>query len=373
LLLSFTLLTFFIPPSGDAHILKLRDTIENTGVDAKITFTYKIGSLIGFAAKLTKELLKEELSHPEVKYIEADQIVSINYQQENNTISHSKSSLAVVTQTGAMWGLVRISQRVRDSTDTNYLYNSAGGNGVDVYVLDTGIFTTHVDFGGRAYSVYNAITNESPTDLNGHGTHCAGVIGGIKYGVAKNVTLFSAKVLSGSGSGSISGVVAGVDYVTLNQRTSRKSVACVSFGGGISTTLDEAITKSINSGIVYTVTAGNQNDNACNYSPGRVPTAVTVGATSNTDTRNSNYGPCISLFAPGQLITSDWIGSITATNTISGPSQTFAAGALAIRLSVVPSLTPSQSKAWLISVATPNVVVNPGSNSSNLLLYSPYN
>jgi len=301
----------------DAHISKLTDRISDTNAtDSDVSFRYNIGSLIGFAARLNKDLLAEQLAHPNVKYVECDQVFSINYQQE------ARSPMATVTQSGSTWGISRVSKRDLPY-GTTYIYNSVAGNGVDVYVIDTGILTTHNDFGGRAAAVYNAITGESGQDLNGHGTHCAGTIGGTTYGVAKQVALKAVKVLSASGSGSTTGVVAGVNYVTNNKSGTRKSVASMSLGGGAATTLDTAVQNSIASGVPYAIAAGNDNANACNYSPARVATAVTVGATTNTDARASysNFGTCLTLFAPGSSITSDWIGSNTATNTISGTSM----------------------------------------------------
>lgn len=357
----------------DAHIMSLKDTIAATAADAEIGHVFNIGSLIGFSARLTPNLLKAELAHPSVKYVEADQVMSINYEQEKG----ARSPLAVVTQTGATWGITRISQRTPYVANGLYIYNSLAGTGVDVYVIDTGILTTHVDFGTRATTVFNAVTAEQPVDLNGHGTHCAGTIGGTVYGVAKNVALKAVKVLSASGSGTTAGVIAGVNYVTNNRNTSRPSVGSMSLGGGASATLDQAVAASIAGGTVYAIAAGNDNSNACNYSPARVATAVTVGATTNiNDTRAtySNFGTCVSIFAPGSSITSDWIGaSNTATNTISGTSMAtpHVAGTLALHLSVDTILNPAASKAWVVATGTPSAVNNPGTGSPNVFLYSP--
>jgi subtilisin family serine protease len=352
----------------DAHILSLKDTIAATGADAEIVHVYNIGSLIGFSARLTEDLLKAELAHPDVKYVEVDQVMSINYEQDKE----ARSPLATVTQSGATWGINRISQR-NLPLNGQYVYNSIAGNGVDVYVIDTGILTTHNDFGGRAAFVYTAITNEGNTDLNGHGTHCAGTVAGTTYGVAKQVALKAVKVLNSSGSGTTAGVIAGVNYVTNNKSATRKSVASMSLGGGASTTLDQAVQNSIASGVPYSIAAGNDNANACNGSPARVSTAVTVGATTNTDARSSfsSFGTCVTLFAPGSSITSDWIGSNTATNTISGTSMAtpHVAGVLALYLAQT-SATPAQAKSWLTSTATSGVVGSPGTGSPNLLVYT---
>jgi len=335
-----------------------------------VGFLYRVGSFLGFSARLNDGLLKAELAHPDVKYIECDQVVSLNVQDP-------RAPLAIVTQTGATWGLDRISKR-NLPLNGQYVYNSAGGSGVDVYVLDTGISETHVDFGARVQSVFNAISGESPTDLNGHGTAVAGVIGGTTYGVAKQASLKSVKVLSASGSGSTAGIISGVDYVTNNRTKGRPAVANMSLGGPVSAPLMDAVAQSIASGVVYVVAAGNSNTNACTQTPANVPDAIAVGSTTSVDARASasNIGTCVALFAPGQSITTDWIGSNTATNTLSGTSfaAAFVAGAIAVSLSVNSTLTtPAAAKAWLLASATPNIITNVGTGSPNLLLYSPPN
>jgi len=356
----------------DAHIQELKDRIHATkATEADVSFVYNIGSLIGFSARLTPDLLKIELSHPDVEYVEADQEVSLDYKSDKPTLS--RPGPLAVTQTGATWGLDRISQ-TNLPLDGLYSYNNSAGAGVDVYVIDTGILTTHTDFGTRATFAFTAVTSEANTDLNGHGTHCSGTIAGTTYGVAKQANLFAVKVLSGAGSGTVAGVIAGVNYVANN--ANGPSVASMSLGGGASPTLDAAVQSAIAAGIPFSIAAGNDNGNACNGSPARVATAVTVGATANTDARASysNYGTCVSIFAPGTSITSDWIGSgNTATNTISGTSMAtpHVAGVLALHLADFPQTNPAALKAWLTSVATPNLVTSPGTGSPNLLLYAP--
>jgi len=224
--------------------------------------------------------------------------------------------------------------------------------------------------------VFNAITTEPSSDLNGHGTHCAGTAAGTTYGVAKLANLFSVKVLSAGGSGTWAGVISGIQYVTDNMSPTNPSVASMSLGGGVSPTVDAAVNASIAAGVSYSIAAGNSNANACLFSPARVPQAVTVGATTNTDARASysNIGPCVNIFAPGTAITSDWIGSTnTAINTISGTSMAcpHVTGAIAIQLSLDPTLTPDEVTSVLDDFGTAGVVGNPGTGSPNLLLYSP--
>jgi len=352
----------------DAHISELENRILATNAEeSEVSHRYNIGTFIGFAAKLNKQMLTEQLAHPNVLYVEADQVMSINYQQDKE----ARAPLATATQTGATWGLSRIWHNDLP-VGTTYVYNTGAGNGVDVYVIDTGILTTHVDFGGRATAVYNAITNEANTDLNGHGTHCAGTVAGNTYGVAKQAQLRAVKVLSASGSGSTTGVVAGVNYVSNNKNTARKNVASMSLGGGAATALDSAVEQSIAGGVTYAIAAGNDNANACNYSPARVSTAITVGATTNTDARSSfsNIGTCVNIFAPGSSITSDWIGSNTATNTISGTSMAtpHIAGVAALVLAQNLGTTPASVRTWIVNNATPNKVTGAGTGSPTSLV-----
>ena len=240
-----------------------------------------VAAINGFAAKLSPEALAQLEADPNVAYIEQDQWMR-----------------ADATQTGATWGIDRVDQRNLPLSGT-YTYTNTG-TGVTAYIIDTGINTTHNEFGGRASVGYDAIGDgRNGIDCNGHGTHVSGTVGGTTYGIAKSVTLKAVRVLDCSGSGSNSGVIAGVDWVTANH--SGASVANMSLGGGASTALDNAVTNSINSGVSYAIAAGNSNKNACNYSPARTPSAMTVGATTSTDARASysNYGACLDLFGPG--------------------------------------------------------------------------
>jgi subtilisin family serine protease len=197
-------------------------------------------------------------------------------------------------------------------------------------------------------------------------------VGGSTYGVAKGVALVAVRVLNCSGSGTNSGVIAGIDWVTANH-TNGKAVANMSLGGGVSSALDAAVRNSIADGVVYAIAAGNSNRDACKFSPARTAEAITVGATTSSDARASysNYGSCLDLFAPGSSITSAWIGSNSATNTISGTSMAtpHVAGVAALYLEGHTG-TPQQVRDAIVSNATANVVSNAGRNSPNRLLYS---
>jgi subtilisin family serine protease len=296
--------------------------------------------------------------HPLVDYIEQDATVTLNS-----------------TQTNATWGIDRIDQRDRPLNGT-YTYGLTG-SGVRAYIIDTGILGSHQDFGGRVQETgFTAINDgQGSTDCNGHGTHVAGTVGGTVYGVAKNVELVAVRVLSCSGSGSTSGVIAGVDWVA--GQSYRPAVANMSLGGGASSTLDTAVRKAHNAGVTMVVAAGNSNANACNYSPAREPTAITVGATTSSDARASysNFGSCLDLFAPGSSITAAWHTSNTATNTISGTSMAspHVAGVAALLLQSSPSASPTQVASAIASSASTGKVSSAGSRSPNLLLFSDPN
>ena len=248
---------------------------------------------------------------------------------------------------------------MRFSTLNKYLYEATGGEGVDAYVIDTGINIHHVEFEGRAKWGKTMPANDVDEDGNGHGTHCAGTIASRRYGVAKKANLIAVKVLGSNGSGSMSDVVGGVlwasseaskaaakaraEYAATGYTAHKGSVANMSLGGGKSKALDDAVNAAVDNGMHFAVAAGNDNKDACNYSPAGAQKAVTVGASTIGDERAyfSNWGTCVDVFAPGLSILSTWTGSNTATNTISGTSMAspHTAGMLAYLLSLYPSTT----------------------------------
>jgi subtilisin family serine protease len=259
-----------------------------------------------------------------------------------------------------------------------YIYFATGSN-VRAYIIDTGIRIAHSQFGGRASYGYDAIDGSLPADdCNGHGTHVAGTVGGSTYGVAKQVRLVAVRVLGCNGSGSYSGIIAGVNWVTNQKRLnpSVPMVANMSLGGPASTALDNAVVASISRGVTYVVAAGNDGGLACNSSPARTAGTITVGATDATDTRPtwSSYGGCVDIFAPGVSITSAWYTSNTATANLNGTSMAapHVAGVVALYLQRTPSASPSTVRSTIFGVATAGIVKNPGTGSFNRMLYNPY-
>ncbi|KAJ5689191.1 Subtilisin-like serine protease [Penicillium macrosclerotiorum] len=341
------------------------------------------GSLMGYAGHFHEDVIEQVRRHPDVEYIEKD-----------SEVHHFENS---AVEKNAPWGLARISHRESLSFGSfnKYLYAEDGGEGVDAYVIDTGTNTEHVDFEGRASWGKTIPQGDEDVDGNGHGTHCSGTIAGKKYGVAKKANIYAVKVLRSNGSGTMSDVVKGVEWAAeahIKKAKAAKagkskgfkgSVANMSLGGGSSRTLDLAVNAAVEAGIHFAVAAGNDNADACNYSPAAAENAVTVGASTLADERAyfSNYGKCTDIFGPGLNILSTWIGSKYAVNTISGTSMAspHIAGLLAYYVSLQPSsdsayavaeISPKELKETIISIATSGALTDIPSDTPNLLAWN---
>jgi aqualysin 1 len=351
-------------PIQDQYIVVLKEGGEKVGsiasaqvnaAGAQLMRTYE-HALRGYSVRANADGLQKLMADPRVKYIQQDGVIHVE-----------------TTQADPPWGLDRIDHRA-GVQDQLYTYNATGA-GVNVYVIDTGVRITHQDFGGRAQHGFDSVGDgQNGNDCHGHGTHVAGTAGGATYGVAKEVSLFAVRVLSCEGSGSLSGVIAGVDWVTANRVL--PAVANMSLGGSGAQALDDAVTASVNSGVVYAVAGGNSSTDACFFSPARAPAAITVGASDSDDSRAyfSNYGTCLDIFAPGVGVLSAWNTNDTATNTISGTSMAspHVAGTAALYLSLHPQATPDEVATALTDHAAIDQLSNEGPGSPNLLLYERF-
>ncbi|HEY5960601.1 MAG TPA: S8 family peptidase [Polyangiaceae bacterium] len=338
----------------------------------KVVSTYRY-ALKGFAMDIPASALSQVKADSRVAYVEPDYIAQV-----------------VDTQIGPPnWGLDRIDQRNLPLNYT-YAYPHQAGAGVHAYVIDTGIYAAHPDFGGRVIPGVDFVDNDAnPDDDHGHGTHVAGIIGSATYGVAKQVTLHSIRVcynFFGFGLCSDSAILNAIDYVTNNHID--PAVVNMSIGGPLSLAENQAIQNSIAAGVTYVVAAGNNDQDACNYSPSSTPNAITVGATGYFDaagsytfdvrgrlsdgTFYSNYGSCLDLFAPGTEIVSTYLGGGTYSMTGTSQASPHVAGAAALYLGAHPTASPAQVASTLVAQATPNVIQDVGPGSPNRLLYTGF-
>ncbi|KAG5946510.1 Subtilisin-like proteinase Spm1 [Claviceps monticola] len=359
--------------------------------------TYDFGGFKGYSGHFHESVIEKVRNHPDVEFIEKDSIVRTMLPLTSEHSVQEDKCEPGDTEKQAPWGLARISHRdsLKFSTYNKYLYATEGGEGVDAYVIDTGTNVDHVDFEGRAKWGKTIPSGDADEDGNGHGTHCSGTIAGKKYGVAKKAHVYAVKVLRSNGSGSMSDVVKGVEFATNSHNEQVKaakngkrkgfkgSVANMSLGGGKTSALDAAVNAAVKAGVHFAVAAGNDNADACNYSPAAAELPVTVGASALDDSRAyfSNYGKCTDIFAPGLNILSTWIGSKYAVNTISGTSMAspHICGLLAYYLSLQPasdseysvaSITPKQLKDTLIKISTEGILSDIPSNTPNKIAWN---
>lgn len=296
-----------------------------TNLEANVSKRFS-GAAPAFAARLTDEQIEELSMDPAVAFMERD--------FEIRLVDPARD-FEIQSQSNAPWGLDRIDAPSLP-LDGTYSYTRTAST-VTTYVVDTGIRATHVDFGGRVAEGFSAITDgNGTTDCNGHGTHVAGTIGGQSFGVAKATTLVPVRVLACDGAGTLSGVVAGLDWIGANHTPGTPAVVNMSLGGGASSTLDAAVSGLIAKGISVVVAAGNSATDACTSSPARVPAAITVAASASNDAfaSYSNFGNCVDIIAPGSSVVSTWSSSDTASAVASGTSMAapHVSGAIALML-----------------------------------------
>jgi subtilisin family serine protease len=321
----------------------------------RLTHVYR-HALRGFAVRMTVAAARALADDPRVAYVEQDVEMEL-----------------MDVQSSAPWGLDRTDQR--DLPLSGTYETGTSGAGVNVYVIDTGIRKTHVEFAGRAHHAFSAIADgRGSDDCHGHGTHVAGTIGGATAGVAKDATLWAVRVLDCAGSGPMSATIAAVDWVTANHV--KPAVVNMSLGSSGWLALDEAVQRSLAAGVTYAVAGGNYDDDACLMSPARVGEALTVGATTSGDARASfsNWGPCLDVFAPGVGVLSSYHTSDVAMGAMSGTSMAtpHVAGVAALLLEARPAAAPAEVAAAVVGNATPGKVLSPGEGSPNRLLYSAF-
>jgi len=347
----------------DLHIAWLHGSFQNF----EITHPHWNSTVFhGFAGQFSESMIQLLQQSPDLEYIEENAVV--------------KASATIDTESNSPWGLNRISHKKKPTTtndedlDFVYKYDSRAGNGVDIYIVDTGINTSHEDFAGRAHwgATFGGYAN---ADGNGHGTHCAGIAAGTRYGVAKKATLYAVKVLDDDGSGQISDVISGIDWaVNRTKTTNHPSLINLSLGGGVSSALDNSATNAVTAGVHVVAAAGNSAVDAKNSSPARAAKVNTVGATTISDQLAyfSNFGSVVNIYAPGEDVISDWIGSNSATKSLSGTSMAtpHVTGLIAYIISLNGALSPAAATAKMLSLAQPNKLGGIPKGSHNELAYN---
>ena len=343
------------------YVVVFHDNVADPAALARQLVTTAGGSLLrvytsaikGFAAKLPALAVDVVRGNPAVALVEPDQMMRADVTQSMDA-------------NGDPWGLDRIDQSAEPLSGT-YSYTSTG-TGVHAYIIDTGIWTLHPEFGGRANNVFDAY-GATGVDCNGHGTHVAGTIGATTYGVAKSVSLHGVRVLSCAGLGLTSDVLAGVDWVTANHVS--PAVANMSLGGGKSAALDQAVTNLYNSGVFLAVAAGNDNVDACTESPSGAPSVFTVAASEKTDAKASysNWGTCVEVYAPGSSIKSTYLAGTTMTLSGTSMATPHVVGVAALYKATNGDQPSATVANWIISNATSGVITGNVSGTPNRLLF----
>ncbi|WP_020384841.1 S8 family peptidase [Kribbella catacumbae] len=345
--------SYVVVLSGSRSAAATRATTQSlaTSYDVKVRQQFS-ASIKGFSASMSAEQATQMAADKRVAFVQQNQKFTAN-------------------QDNPPWGLDRADQR--DLPLDKKFEPTATADNVNVYVIDTGIYAAHKDFGDRASVGTDTVGDgQNGVDCMGHGSHVAGTIAGTNFGLAKGAKIFGVRVLDCNGSGSTESVVAGIEWVTANAK--KPAVANMSLGGGADAALDAAVKASIDKGITYAVAAGNDSSDACGGSPAKEPAAITVGATDDKDAKAnfSNWGKCVDLFAPGVDVESVGITSPDSTAKMSGTSMAtpHVAGGIALYLSAHPEATPAEVATALLGASTPDKVGDPGTGSPNKLLFT---
>jgi subtilisin family serine protease len=364
-------------PTHDPGVVATATALTSTyGGTFSVTWS---AALKGFRLHASEAQATAMSGDSRVAFIIEDEAIAVGTPDTDPIIMTPDPNADLNPQPNASWGLDRIDQR-NLPLDEHYAYHN-DGQGVNAYVIDTGILATHWEFRERASAIFDAVESEgNGVDCNGHGSHVAGIIGGRTFGVAKKVRLFAVRVLNCQGTGSWSDVINGVNFVTWHHAQSSQqgipAVANMSLGGETNRAVDAAVRNSIRAGVTYVVAAGNGNSDAGTYSPAGVPEAITVGATDRNDARAefSNYGPTLDLFAPGVGIPSAWIGGDLMIATASGTSMAapHVTGVVALYLQNHRTASPATVRSAIVGTSTTGVISNPGQESPNRLLFTNY-
>jgi len=381
---STSAMTFEASSMMDVEEAPAADPVEETATELTVTYggtfsTTWSDAIKGFLLNSTEAQAIAMSGDSKVAFIVQDGAIAVGSPDSDPIQMAPDPDAGENPQPHASWGLDRIDQPYLPLNRFYGYHNN--GEGVNAYVIDTGILPTHSEFVGRAVALYDAVDREgTAVDCNGHGSHVAGIIGGRTFGVAKRVQLFGVRVLNCQGTGTWSDVIDGVNFVTWHHRQPAQqgipAVANMSLAGGTNRAAEAAVRNSIRAGVTYVVAAGNGNSDASNYSPAGLAEAITVGATDRYDARAefSNYGATLDIFAPGVSITSAWTGGndMYATATGTSMASPHVAGVVALYLETHRTALPATVRSAVVGNSTLGIVINPGQESPNRLLFTNY-